>query len=291
MAFSIFEEKYKLKSYTFKETLPFGFEIKDLARMNRKACSITGEPHRTSFYQIIRITRGKTIQQIDFTPVEVSSGQILFIGKDQVMSFDVESEYQGEIILFTDEYYIRDESDSRLIKQIELLNPFTVNTPIVSDENIGSIWELIKKIYKPENDNYTPHILHHLLSALLIYSERINDNSGRFVTSPGYQATLRFSQAVEENYRNMRKVNEYVVHLGITPKALSRALKSTIGKSPKQYIDDRLLLEAKRLLVYSNKSVKEISFELGFEEPTNFSKFFKEQVGQSPVDFKKQQQA
>lgn len=280
-----------MKSYTFKETLPFGFEIKDLPKMNRRACSITGEPHRTSFYQIIRITRGKTIQKVDFTPIEVSAGQILFIGKDQVMSFDVESEYNGEIILFTDEYYIRNESDSRLIKQIELLNPFTVNKPIIYDENIDSIWELMKKIYKPENDNYIPHILHHLLSSLLIYSERINDNSGHFVTSQGYQTTLQFSQAVEENYKNMRKVNEYVTYLGITSKALSKALKNTIGKSPKQYIDDRLLLEAKRLLVYSNKSVKEISFDLGFEEPTNFSKFFRELVGQSPNDFKKQQKA
>lgn len=259
--------------------------------MNRRACSITGEPHRTSFYQIIRITRGKTIQKVDFTPIEVSAGQILFIGKDQVMSFDVESEYNGEIILFTDEYYIRNESDSRLIKQIELLNPFTVNKPIIYDENIDSIWELMKKIYKPEDDNYIPHILHHLLSSLLIYSERINDNSGHFVTSQGYQTTLQFSQAVEENYKNMRKVNEYVTYLGITSKALSKALKNTIGKSPKQYIDDRLLLEAKRLLVYSNKSVKEISFDLGFEEPTNFSKFFRELVGQSPNDFKKQQKA
>lgn len=277
-----------MKSYTFKESLPFGFEIKDLPQMNRKACSITSKPHRTDFYQIIRVTRGTTIQKVDFTPIELSAGQILFIGKDQVMSFDVESEYSGEILLFTDEFYIRNESDSRLIKQMELLNPLTVNKPVTADDNLNSIWELMRKIYQPENDNYIPDILHHLLGSMLIYSERINDNQGDIVKSPGYLTTLQFTIAVEQNFRNMRKVNDYVAHLGITSKALSKALKSTIGKSPKQYIDERLLLEAKRLLVYSDRTVKEITFDLGFEEPTNFSKFFRELVGLSPIDFKKQ---
>lgn len=256
--------------------------------MNRKACSITRKPHRASFYQIIRITSGKTIQKVDFTPIEVSAGEMLFIGKDQILSFDVESEYNGEIILFTDEFYIRNESDSRLIKQIELFNPFIINTPILFNEHINSIWELMKKIYSPEDDSYIPNILHHLLSSFLLYSEKINSHSKRIASSPNYQITLQFSHAVENYYKIMRKVNDYQAHIGISAKALSKALKCTVGKSPKQYIDERILLEAKRLLVYSEMNVKEISFELGFDEPTNFSKFFREYVGFSPIDFKKQ---
>lgn len=277
-----------MKSYTFNELLPFGFEIKNLTQMNQRACSITSKPHRTNFYQIIRITSGKTIQKVDFSPIELREGQILFIGKDQVLSFDVESTYTGEIILFTDDFYIRNEYERRLIKQTELFNPFTKNIPIETHEYLDSIWELMKKVYSPEQDPYIPDLLHHLLSSFLIYSKKITSHSLNIHSSSCYSVTLEFSIAVEKNYKILRKVNDYVCSLGISPKALSKALKNTVGKSPKEYIDERILLEAKRLLVYSELNIKEISFELGFDEPTNFSKFFRKWVGISPIDFKKQ---
>lgn len=256
--------------------------------MNQRACSITSKPHRTNFYQIIRITSGKTIQKVDFSPIEVREGQILFIGKDQVLSFDLESAYTGEIILFTDDFYIRNEYERRLIKQSELFNPFTKNIPIETHEYLDSIWELMKKIYSPEQDPYIPDILHHLLSSFLIYSNKITSHSLNILSSSCYSVTLEFSLAVEKNYKILRKVNDYISSLGISPKVLSKALKNIVGKSPKEYIDERILLEAKRLLVYSELNIKEISFELGFDEPTNFSKFFRKWVGISPIDFKKQ---
>ena len=75
--------------------------------------------------------------------------------------------------------------------------------------------------------------------------------------------------------------------MGITARRLQQAVAESVGKTPKQLIDDRLLLEAKRLLVYTNHSIKEIGFQLGFEEPTNFSRFFRKQAGHSPAEFRK----
>lgn len=280
-----------MKSYPFKASLPFEFEVKDLSQMNRKASSITGIPHRANFYQIIWINSGETTQMVDFTPANLSAGQLLFIGKNQVISFDVESEYSGEIILFTDAFFIRNEFDNRFINHIGLFNSFTVNTPIQTNSKIDSIRELINNEYISDNDTYSPDIIHHLLSSLLIYSERAKDNTENPVRCPDYETAMQFSEQVELNYKTMRKVNDYVEYMGISSKVLYKALKSTIGKNPKQFIDERILLEAKRLLVYSDISIKEISFDLGFDEPTNFSKFFREQMGLSPVDFKKQHSA
>ncbi|MCC8173154.1 MAG: helix-turn-helix domain-containing protein, partial [Odoribacter sp.] len=78
-----------------------------------------------------------------------------------------------------------------------------------------------------------------------------------------------------------------IKHLGIGEKTLSKEVKLLTGKTPKLYIDERLTLEAKRLLSYSLLTVKEICFELGFDEPTNFGKFFKKQTGITPVAFRK----
>ena len=67
---------------------------------------------------------------------------------------------------------------------------------------------------------------------------------------------------------------------------MNQATSKVLGKSPKELIDDRILLEAKRLLVHGNKSIKEIGFELGFEEPTNFIKYFRKHIGKTPMEFR-----
>jgi len=67
---------------------------------------------------------------------------------------------------------------------------------------------------------------------------------------------------------------------------LNQATSKVLDKSPKELIDDRILLEAKRLLVYGNKSIKEIAFQLGFEEPTNFIKYFRKHIDKTPMEFR-----
>ena len=78
-----------MKVYSFKAKTPFEFEIKDLSDITQTRRKISGVPHRTDFFQIIRIETGKSVQSVDFNPVEVDGGQLLFIAKNQVISFDV----------------------------------------------------------------------------------------------------------------------------------------------------------------------------------------------------------
>ncbi|MCD8186501.1 MAG: helix-turn-helix domain-containing protein [Rikenellaceae bacterium] len=74
--------------------------------------------------------------------------------------------------------------------------------------------------------------------------------------------------------------------LGVNEKTLSKEVKALTGKTPKVYIDSRIILEAKRLLSYSNLSAKMIGFELGFDEPTNFTKYFRKHTGTTPARFR-----
>jgi AraC-like DNA-binding protein len=280
-----------MKHYSFNAPTPFEFELKELSEITQAKRQISCVPHRTDFYQIIWVKSGESVQTVDFSPVKVVDGQILFLSKNQVVSFDTSTSYSGQIILFTDIFFNRCDCEIRLLKQLNLFNPFTGNTPILANQLLINLWTMMKDEFHRQNDTFQHNLIHNYLSAFLIQAERQCDKTTVSAKNQDYQIALQFAELVEQHYKNLRKVNDYLELMTVTAKPLSKALQATVGKTPKQFIDDRILLEAKRLLVYSNDNIKEITFTLGFEEPTNFSKFFREQTQLSPAEFKKQHTA
>ena len=275
-----------MKIYTFNANTPFEFEIKELCEITQTKRKISGEPHRTNFYQVIWIESGTSVQTVDFNPIEVIGGQVLFIAKNQVIRFDTSTHYQGQIILFTDLFFNRCEWDARFMKQLNRFNSFTGNTPIAMNEMMATFWRLIKEEFCRENDPFQSSLIHGYLSAFLVHAERQSGQNAVQAKNREYQIALQFAEWVELHYKSLRKVNDYLDLMGISDKILSKALQTVSGKTPKQFIDDRILLEAKRLLVYSNESIKEITFLLGFDEPSNFTKYFYKNTHINPAQFR-----
>jgi AraC-like DNA-binding protein len=100
------------------------------------------------------------------------------------------------------------------------------------------------------------------------------------------QLTQRFIQLVEKNFRERSSVAEYAISLNVTPNHLTQTIKRATGKAPGQIIRERIIFEAERLLQYSNLSTAEIAYQLEFEDPSYFSRFFKEHTGFSPSAFR-----
>jgi AraC-like DNA-binding protein len=92
---------------------------------------------------------------------------------------------------------------------------------------------------------------------------------------------------VENNYKKLHQVQDYAKLMFKSPKTLSNIFTRYGGKSPLQVIADRIVLEGKRQLVYTDKPNSEIAYDLGFDEPAHFSRFFKKMIGNSPSNFKK----
>jgi AraC family transcriptional activator of pobA len=100
----------------------------------------------------------------------------------------------------------------------------------------------------------------------------------------------KFNLLVEANHRTEHSVNYYAGRLNKSPKTLSNLFALYNQKTPLQVIQDRIVIEAKRLLYYTNKSTKQITYELGFEDPAYFSKFFKRHTSLSPQEFRSSKQ-
>ena len=144
-----------------------------------------------------------------------------------------------------------------------------------------------------EQDNIQGQMLRMLLTRLIILTTRLakKQHVSAELDEPQFDIARQFGLLVEEHYKEHHQVQDYATLMHKSPKTLSNLFAKFSNKSPLQIILDRVALEAKRLLLYTDLTSKEIAFELGFDDPSTFSRFFKKQVGQSPSAFKKSHKA
>lgn len=137
-------------------------------------------------------------------------------------------------------------------------------------------------------DNFQADILQNLLHNFLLHSERERrkQNFTEIKKGADLDYVMLFKDLLEKDYKNQKQVNYYAKQIIITEKRLNQATTKVLGKSPKELIDDRVLLEAKRILAHTTENVKEIAYHLGYEEPTNFIKYFKKHSTVTPTEFR-----
>jgi len=162
-----------------------------------------------------------------------------------------------------------------------------VQLDIKTYKKIEQLFESMEGCMQLET-KYKFRALGSLLQLVLIYTEAqyVDEEANKDLESKGVCLLRNFKNQVESDYTKSHKVLDYAAKLNISAKHLSHTIKTMTGKTAKTYIQDRLLLEAKRLLMHSNLSIKEIAFKLGFQEPLHFSGFFKKQMSMSPSEYK-----
>ena len=281
-----------IKTYYFKEGLPLEFEIISLDNIFfEKYKAVLTSPHRTDFYHIIWYQQGNPTHLVDFKPITLKPNSLLFIGKDQVHFFDKSGNFCGKVIIFTNNFFGSTENDIRYLQQNILFNDLLDVTKIdldnASADFIG-LFQFMEKELQNAVDNYQAPVLKNYLHNFLLLAEREKRKQGFTEIRKGadFDYVLLFRELLEQEFKQLKSVGTYANRMHVSEKRLSQATSRILGKSPKQIIDDRVLLEAKRLLVHSNSSIKEIGYALGFEEPTNFIKYFRRHVQKTPVEFR-----
>ena len=279
----------KIKLYGFKESLPLEIEVVPLARLYTRHKSIATVPHRTQFYHIIWFQSGKATHLVDFEPVRVKAGSLLFIAADRVQAFDKAGDYDGREIVFTASFFSATEQDRLFLKNTPLFD-YLLNVPVLRLDStaLPGVFEAIETELLHPVDPQQQAIVKNLLHNLLLLAERELRKQGLPEIKKGadFEYTQLFRDALDSQFRELRSVSGYARQIHVSEKRLTQATAQILGRTPKQLIDDRVMLEAKRLLVHSERAIKDISFELGFDEPTNFIKYFRKHSKITPTEFR-----
>lgn len=216
---------------------------------------------------------------------------MLFISQGQVHAFDPRESYDGKALIFTEDFFCRTAADRKFLQSTLLFDNtfhqsyFKINSNF---EKLNIIFHDIFEELKRKPDRNQGDILHNLLYRILLLAEReIDAQIGVKKKLSGTEIlAVKFKNEVDKNFKKQKKTNFYtdLLHVGI--RKLQLATAATFDKTPKEIIHERILLEAKRMLAYDELLIKEIANDLGFEESTNFIKFFKLKAGLTPAEFK-----
>ena len=280
-----------IQKYDFKEGLPQEFEVVDIAQLFRTYSKDLTSPHRVGFYQILWFKKGSLTHMVDFETIQMLPNTILFINKNAVQCFAPNPDVDIQSILFTDTFFCKTEANTKYLRSSILFNDLFSIGKIQIPKSVLLYNELFQQMVAELSnvkDNAQADILRNYLHNLLLYSERERRKQGfsEVKKDANLDYVMLFKELLEELFYTQKLVSAYASQMNVTQKRLNQATSKVLGKRPKQMIDARVMLEAKRFLAHTNESVKEIGFELGFDEPTNFIKYFRKHQKATPIEFR-----
>ncbi len=247
--------------------------------------------HLVKFYIIFFAYEGKGYHTIDFKDYEYDEGTVLLIRKDQIHKFFRSSDVKGFLLVFTEEFIISHLNRMEALKSMQLFNDSLSFPKIVfnNKEEFSDFTILIKHMeseYRTKDDfsiGITRSVLHIVITKLF----RIKAKAGHTIGRKKYmEQFLEFQMLVEEDCFKSKKVQYYAQKMGISTKTLNNIVNNVINSSAKTFIDERTIMQIKRLLISTDHSIKEIAYISGFSDPTNFFKYFKKFTDNSPEAFR-----
>lgn len=267
-----------------------GFEIFRLSDLYERARQLPEEhglevPQRPEFHTIYVGLRGKGQHIVDFTPVPLGAHHLTFVARGRVQQFVPDRRVDAWMLLFTPEFLlVGGGSADPLALPATLATswaaPALAVAPAVASELVALAEQLEAEHARPL-DELQPWLLSALLRQLVLRAERLIERP------PPLPAPLqRFFTILERDHARVRSVEHYARQAGISARRLAELTHGHTGKPTKQVIDERVILEQKRLLVHTDLSVKELAARTGFAEPTNLVKFFRHHVGATPQAFR-----
>ncbi|MBE9584331.1 helix-turn-helix domain-containing protein [Mucilaginibacter sp. JRF] len=248
-------------------------------------------PHKHSFYHLVYFTRGSGTHVIDFETYDVKPGQVYFMIPGQVHSWFFEGEIDGYIINFSQAFFTS-----------FLLRPdYLDSLPFFSGNTDDAVIQLNAKTQKAvialfesvieestQHDRYSFDMIRTAMMRLFTLVAREHKKHAEVVT-PTYNHTLlaNFRKLIEQHYNTLKLPKDYAALLYITPNHLNALCNDILGVSAGEVIRNRIILEAKRMLINPKLTVADIGGRLGFADNSYFTRFFKKQGGLTPDEFRK----
>ena len=282
------------QTYSFQPKLdaasPNFFEV---SRIQLEKSCIANRDHRAEHYKIFFIEEGSGQYQIDFNEFKIEGSGIFCLSPGQVLTVNSESMKSGYEIRFNREFYCVETHGKEIACNGVLFNNVHKATviPLEKDELLifqQTIQNIIRELEQPGKAHR--EILETYLRMFLIEALRQYDQKSMVTATAESDAPNRltgdFIALVDKHFRELHAISDYAEKLFVSPKSLSKRLNADGYPTPTEVLRNRIMIEAKRDLRYTQKSIKEIAFDLGFEDPAYFTRYFKKAAGQSPANYR-----
>jgi len=244
-------------------------------------------PHRHNYYEVLVFLKGRGKHEIDFTTYAFHPPALHFVSANSVHVVKRAAGSAGFSILFAQEFLPQ-------VCAVQHFSFYKTNaSPILnlSKKDFAALKPLLDSI---SEEYFSDHkmkreTLQSLLHVLLIKAQRLYEHSAdkNPYASPKNEFAQTIEKLIDNRYKLHWRARDYAKAMNITVAHLSAQCRQHFSKSVEALIQERMLLEVKRMLVYSEKPVKEICFELHFDDPAYFTRFFKKHTGATPLEYRK----
>lgn len=271
------------EDFSQNNQLPIRIVSPGFGHLPQEAIDHYGLTHRLPYYFLLFVLEGTALHRLDMDEFEIGKNELLFALPPQIQQLPATAHSSDYFKLGFDEACL-----SRLPRQYPfLLNPLNqqkISFPPAAAARLRSIFEMLKELLST-SDTEPELILAHLNSLLTEINtayfvgegKRANDRIAKFIG---------FKVFVENNLTDHPTIRAIAEELAVSQDSLYEIVKQYSGLSPKEFITNRLILEARRRLYYGERtSVKELAFELGFNDPDYFSRLFKKVTGKTVAGF------
>ncbi|MFH8409545.1 helix-turn-helix domain-containing protein [Streptomyces sp. NPDC018019] len=281
-------------AFTAPAGRPAGVEVLTLAELRERAgvCTLA-VPHRPDFHHLLVVDEGRLRHTVDFRKYELSVNDWMWVRPGQVHHFGDLSGVKGRLVLFESGFL--DPATAAAARLEDWFGP-AVHHP--EGEQARAVECALRHLHQEFGAlrglplEMHIEVLRHLLAVLVLRAARLSTPAGDGRAPDGdgtceaSETFLRFRDAVERGFTRTRRVEDYARQLGYSPRTLSRATAAATGVGAKEFIDRRVVLEAKRLLAHGDQTAARIAVRLGFADAANFAKFFQHRTGSTPISFR-----
>ncbi|MCM8570332.1 AraC family transcriptional regulator [Gramella jeungdoensis] len=253
--------------------------------------NLISKPHSHNFYLCVLFTEGTGVHEIDFTSYEIKPGKIFFLKPGQTHFWKFYTKPNGFIFFHSQDFY-----ELNYITHSLSAFPFYYsyqNPPFLDiSQNDGEVLNKYHNLYKEYVDSKLFRelkIINIISDIYITLTRKYTSNVDLTDYSPSSYLKIleNLENFIDNHYDEQKLPKFYANKLNITTKHLNRVVKETVNKTTNQLISERVILEAKRLIIHSNNSLSSIAFTLGFSDYAYFSRYFKNKSGLTPNDFRK----
>ncbi len=247
-------------------------------------------PHKHQFCEVFLIKKGTIKQSVDYQEFEIDENTLFFISQGQLHQWERKNDgFEGYRLMFTEEFLLLNQANKNILFELIYLNNLYHNPCLKlsgnSSTQINTCFDLMFAEFQLEDKNNDA--LRSTLFVLLVNIQRLF-NAQNASTSTKHQMVVfkQFVALLEKHFTENHSASFYAEKLSISTRHLNRIIQNIANKSISDIIQERIVLEAKRLLTYTNFTISQITDQLGFEDTSYFARYFRKITNQTPTDFR-----